>query len=322
MQHPLVVEQHHVALLPVVRVHQPRTDPGPLQPVHNLPYRRQVPNHLAARQVDPAHGRRVDLQRELARDGVLPDHGEDLHFGRVDGRELRGGELEVFGDEAEPVGARFGAAHPDVGVRGVLDAAGSDEFLVRGGEQVVHFVSAHEGRGAQRDVQLVARPVVVTQCLPSAFGHRHRQQRCHLGRVEVVERRVDVPAVEVRVREVVLVGDGVLVELLVVGVDELDVGEAFVLGHEAVADDLHFGLVRDGLEIRVQDAAFGVEGLAVAVADGGWVEAMGQVELGFGGAGGLVLEDDYVGFVECVADDGEVMVCDASVSIDGAMFDI
>lgn len=32
----------------------------------------------------------------------------------------------------------------------------------------------------------------------------------------------------------------------------------------------------------MQDAAFGIEGLAVAVADGGGVEAVGQFILGFG----------------------------------------
>ena len=123
-----------------------------------------------------------------------------------------------------------------------------------------------------------------------------------------------MPAVEAGVGEVVLSGNGVLVELLVVRVDEGEVGEAFVFGDEAVADDLDFGLVGDGLEVWVQDAAFGVEGLAVAVADGGGIEAVREVVLGFGGAGGLVFEDDDVLFVEGVADEGEVIVCGASVS--------
>lgn len=127
-----------------------------------------------------------------------------------------------------------------------------------------------------------------------------------------------MPAVKARVREIILFGDRVLVELLVVRVDELDIGETFVFGHEAVADDLHFRLVRYGFQIRVQDAAFGIECLAVAVADGGGVEPVGQFCLGFGRAGSLILEDDDVRFIESVADDGEVMVCDATVSIVGA----
>ena len=97
----------------------------------------------------------------------------------------------------------------------------------------------------------------------------------HFGRVEIVERGVDVPAVEARVSEVVLRWDGVLVEFLVVGVHEGDIGETFVLGDVAIADDLDFGLVGDGFEVWVQDAAFGVESLAVAVAGGGGVKAVG-----------------------------------------------
>lgn len=131
-----------------------------------------------------------------------------------------------------------------------------------------------------------------------------------------------MPAVKARVGQIILFGDGVFVELLVVRVHKLDVGEAFIFGHEAVANDLYFGLVRYGLEIRVQNATFGVEGLAVAVANGGGVKAVGEFCLGFWGAGSLIFEDDYVGIIECVPNDGEVMVCDATVSIVGTDVDI
>ena len=103
----------------------------------------------------------------------------------------------------------------------------------------------------------------------------------HFWGVEVVERGVDVPAVEARVGEVVLWGNGVLVEFLVVGVYEGDVGEAFILGDVAVANDLDFRLVGNGFEVWVQDAAFGVECLAMAVAGGRGVKAMGKFVLGF-----------------------------------------
>ena len=75
MQHPLVVEQHHIPLLPVMRIYQLRTDPRPLQLMHNLPHGLQIFDDLAASQVDLAHGGRVHLQGELASDGILPDHG-------------------------------------------------------------------------------------------------------------------------------------------------------------------------------------------------------------------------------------------------------
>ena len=68
----------------------------------------------------------------------------------------------------------------------------------------------------------------------------------------------------------------------------------------------------------MQDAAFGIESLAVAVADGGRVEAVGEFCLGFGRARSLILEDDYVGFIECVTNNGEFKVFHASVSFVGA----
>ena len=88
----------------------------------------------------------------MARDGVLPRHGEDLDLLGVDGRELGGREFAGFGVEAQTVGAGLGVAHPDVRMSRVLDTARSDKFLVRGGKDVVHFVPAHESRGAEWDV--------------------------------------------------------------------------------------------------------------------------------------------------------------------------
>lgn len=67
-----------------------------------------------------------------------------------------------------------------------------------------------------------------------------------------------MPAEEARVVEVLGVGNVRLVELAVVRVAELDVLEAFVLLDEAVADDLDLGLVRNSLEIGVQDGSLGV----------------------------------------------------------------
>ena len=66
--------------------------------------------------------------------------------------------------------------------------------------------------------------------------------------------------------------------------------------------------MRHGLQIRVQDAFLSIDGFAVAVAVGCRVELMGQFVLGFGGATRLVLDDNYVGFVECFTNAGKVIV--------------
>lgn len=143
----------------------------------------------------------------------------------------------------------------------------------------------------------------------SAFWDGYCEEGGHFGRVEVVEGGVDVPAVEARVGQVVGFGDGVLVKGLVVGVLEGEVFQAFVLVEVTVADDLDFGLVRHGFEIRVQYAALCVQCLAMAIAFGGGVEAVGEFVLRFWGALGLVLEDHYMILVESISDEVEVIIC-------------
>ena len=142
-----------------------------------------------------------------------------------DGGKIRGGEFEVIGVEAQPVRLGFSRAHPDVWVRRVLDAAGAGELLVLGGEEVVHFVTADERRGAEWDVEFIARAVVVAEGLTASLWDRDGEEGGHLGRVEegAVKRGVNVPAVEARVGEVILFGDGVLVEFPMVRVYEGEV---------------------------------------------------------------------------------------------------
>lgn len=73
------------------------------------------------------------------------------------------------------------------------------------------------------------------------------------------------------------------VEGAVMRVREAEVVEALVRRDGAVANDLDFGLVGHGLEIWVEDAAFGVKGFPVAVALTGFrVEALSQLVLSSG----------------------------------------
>lgn len=89
-------------------------------------------------------------------------------------------------------------------------------------------------------------------------------------------------------------------ERAVVRMTELDVFQALVRRHEAVAYDLDLGLVRDGLEIRVQNASFGVGGRG-AMAIGGRgirIEALSELILGLGSSMALVLENKNLVFIE------------------------
>ena len=62
-----------------------------------------------------------------------------------------------------------------------------------------------------------------------------------------------MPSEETSGFQIVFLGDGDLVEFLVVGVNKGDVFQAFVLLVEAIADDLDLGLVGDSFEIGMED---------------------------------------------------------------------
>jgi len=117
-----------------------------------------------------------------------------------------------------------------------------------------------------------------------------------------------VPAVEASMSQVVRLRDRVLVKGLVVGMLEPEVLQSFVVGYEAIADNLDFWLVRNGFQIRVENAALCVDGLAVTVAFGGWVKAEGEFILSFWGAAGLVLQDHNLFLVEGVSYEIEVII--------------
>lgn len=110
-----------------------------------------------------------------------------------------------------------------------------------------------------------------------------------------------MPAVKTSKVVVVFVWNGIAVEGAVVGVFELDVLKTLVGVDEAVADDLDLRLVRHSFQIWVEDAAFGVEGLAVPVLRGGGVEALGEFVLGFWGEMVLVFHDHDEMFMQGIA---------------------
>ena len=177
---------------------------------------------------------------------------------------------------------------------GVLDPAGAHEGFIGVREEVVHVISTDEDSRAERDVHFLARAVVVAERLPATGGDADGHEGGYAGRVEVVEGGVDMPAVEAGVCKVILFGDGVFVKGLVMGMDQGDVLETFVRRDEPVPIDLHLGLVRDCLQVWMEDAAFSIEGFAMAVSLGGGVEALRELILGLGGYTSLAFEDDYM----------------------------
>lgn len=311
VQHTVVVEQGHISLFPVDRVDQLRCDAGPLQPVDNFSDLLQVLDDSAVCQVQLLNRRWVDLQSELASHRVAPRHWQDLDLLLVDRRELGVRQLAAFRDHSETVGARLGTRHPDVWVRRILDLCGASELLVGVGEDVVHLEGADEGGAAAGYAHLVVASVVVAKLLELGLGDLDRHERGNPGSVQVVQGGVDVPAVEASSVTIIVPADGVVMEGLVVRVLQGDVLQALKFLDGTIANDLDLGLVGNGLEVWVQDRLLCVQSLAVAIADGRWVEQAGKLELCLRGKLLLSLEEHNVVLVECLSDDGEVYVTDA-----------
>lgn len=307
---PPVVEEHKVSLLPVVGIHQLGSDAWALKLVHTLTNLLEVIDDCAIGEVKLADGRGVDLECQLPRHGVAPAHGEDLNLVLLDSWQILEGDFHSLRDQAQTVGARLGAAHPDVWMRCVLDLGGADKLLIFGRESVVHGVARHKGSGAEGDSQLVIGAVVVQQRLLTSPGDTDCEQRRHHGRGESVQSGVNVPPVEAGKVKVLLGGDDGGVKGLVVGMPQLDVPQTLVVLDEAVADDLDLGLMRDRLEVRVEDGPLGVQRLAVAVrARGLGVESLGDLVLRPGGDVALVPEDEDLVGEQGLTDDVKVGIC-------------
>lgn len=62
-----------------------------------------------------------------------------------------------------------------------------------------------------------------------------------------------MPSVEPGEVQILLIRDSGGVECAMVRMAELNVLQSFILLNETISNDLHLGLVRDGLEIGVED---------------------------------------------------------------------
>ena len=134
-------------------------------------------------------------------------------------------------------------------------------------EYIEHRLARDERGRAERDRQLVSRAVVIAARLLRALRHTHGVQGRHPRWGEVVQRGVDVPAVEACDAGSLVRGrHGRLVEGGVGGVLERGGGEALVVVDGAVADELDLWDARDRLEVGVEDGLLGRLRLVVSMA--------------------------------------------------------
>jgi hypothetical protein len=118
-----------------------------------------------------------------------------------------------------------------------------------------------------------------------------------------------VPAIVARKIKIVLVWNLGLVESAVMWMAETDVLEAFIALDETVANDLDLRLVRNGLQVRVQNGTLGVQSLPMAVRGSGGIKAVGEMELGLGSDMALVGKVENLVLEQGLSDDIKVGIC-------------
>lgn len=279
VQNTAVVEENEVTLLPVLCVDVFWRNARSLDLMHHLAHSFQIIDDGAVGEMQLANGRGVDLNGQLAGDGVLPCHGEDLNLVLLDWWELVEWNLETVGFDTQPIGAGLGTAHPDIRVRRIFDLCGADEFLVLGAENVVHCVTGNESGGSQWNIKLLTGAIVVAADLAATSRDLDGEKSGDDWWCETVQGSIDVPAVEAREVEILGFRDDGLVESLMMRVLELDVLKTFIRRNKAVADDLDLRLMWNCLQVWMQNGALRVKSLAVSIASGVRIEALGQFEL-------------------------------------------
>ena len=136
----------------------------------------------------------------------------------------------------------------------VSDLAPDSQALQLWRQYLEHSNTGDERGGAQGNLEFIRGAIIVSDGLALTTWHLHRIQSGDLGRREIVQGGVDVPAVEASVAfRSVLGGYFGLMEPRVLRVLQLCFGETFVVVYSAVSDQLDLGNSRDRLQVRVKD---------------------------------------------------------------------
>ena len=139
-------------------------------------------------------------------------------------------------------------------MRCVPDLAPDSQALQLWRQDIEHGSAGDERSGTQGNLEFIRSTVVVFDNLVFPLRHLHRIKGGDFWRREVVQGSIDVPAVETGVTlSSVFWGNLGLVEVIVLRVLQLGLGETFVVVYSAVPDQLNLGDSRDRLNVLVKD---------------------------------------------------------------------
>lgn len=196
----------------------------------------------------------ISICRYISRSvASLSHHGQDLNLTLLPRRKLIVWKLVTLVLDAQAGWQSTGGRHPDIRMRCILDLRADGNRLELLGEDIEHCPPTHEGRCAEGYRELVTGAIIVSNDLRLARRDLNPIQRRDLGWREVVQRCIDMPAVESRVSlRLVLLRHARLMEGRMRRVLEHCLREALVVVDRAVAYQLDLRHTRDRLEIRVE----------------------------------------------------------------------
>lgn len=193
-------------------------------------------------------------------------HGEYLNLALFPSWELVKRKLQSFSLDPKTRRQCMCRSHPDVRVRRVADTRADRNALQLSRQEIEHGLSVHKRRRPKRYGELIARTVIITTHLRLALRDLNTIQCRNLGRREVIQCSIDVPAIEARVSSLLIFGRYArLVEGRVRRVLEHRLGETLVVVDRAVADKLDLRHTGDGLEVWVEDRLFLRASFVIAV---------------------------------------------------------
>lgn len=111
-------------------------------------------------------------------------------------RQLLEGQLEALRLDAEPSAQSMRRRHPNVRVRSVADLCAHGNALQLRRQDVEHRPARYKHSCAEGNSQFIARSIVIHEFLLGTLGHLDAIERGDLWRRELVQGRVNMPAIE------------------------------------------------------------------------------------------------------------------------------
>ena len=158
-------------------------------------------------------------------------------------------------------------SHPDIGMRSIFNLRPHREALQFRREDIKHGLPRNKRSGTQWNLEFITTPIIVSANLFRSLRHGDCIQGGNFGRIEVVQGRIDMPAVESSdTFSFIFWRNPRFVEGSVARMLQTSFSQTLVIVHDTIADKLYLGYRRDRLKIGMKNGFLGLASLIVSVA--------------------------------------------------------